>query len=139
MAGWGKLGNPDWVGESAGTALAGFVSRAVEKSAGANPAVSGWYASFLENVVLPNAEMWGYVIAWGEFLVGIALILGLFTGIAAFFGIFMNFNFMLAGTLSSNPILFTLGILLLLAWKVVGYIGADRWLLPKLGTPWRNQ
>ncbi|MEX1027935.1 MAG: DoxX family protein, partial [Candidatus Paceibacterota bacterium] len=57
--------------------------------------------------------------------------------IAAFFGLFMNLNFMLAGTVSSNPILFTLAIGLVLAWKVAGHWGLDRWLLPKLGTPWQ--
>ena len=25
---------------------------------------------------------------------------------------------------------------LILSWKVAGYIGVDRWLLPRLGTPW---
>ena len=48
----------------------------------------------------------------------------------------MNFNFMLAGSASTNPVLFLLGLLLLLAWKVSGRIGIDRWLLPALGTPW---
>jgi thiosulfate dehydrogenase [quinone] large subunit len=28
-----------------------------------------------------------------------------------------------------------LGFLLVLAWKTAGYIGLDRWLLPRLGTP----
>jgi thiosulfate dehydrogenase [quinone] large subunit len=71
-------------------------------------------------------------------LIGIALILGAFTGIAAFFGAFMNWNFMMAGTASSNPLLFTAAILLILAWKVAGYYGLDRWLLPLLGTPWQR-
>jgi hypothetical protein len=34
-------------------------------------------------------------VAYGELLIGIALIGGAFVGIAAFFGAFMNFNFML--------------------------------------------
>jgi thiosulfate dehydrogenase [quinone] large subunit len=86
---------------------------------------------------MPNAEIFGHMIAWGEVLVGIALIIGAFTGIAAFFGLFMNLNFLLAGTVSINPVLFVLGIGVMLAWKVAGYYGIDRWLLPKLGTPWR--
>ena len=48
----------------------------------------------------------------------------------------MNFNYLLAGTVSTNPILGILGILLILAWRVAGYYGADRYLLPLLGTPW---
>lgn len=136
-AGWGKLNNPAWTGENAGTALTGFLSRALQKASGDHPDVQGWYAWFLQNVVLPNATMWSYVIACGEFLVGLALILGLFTGIAAFFGSFMNLNFLLAGTVSSNPILFSLATLLVLAWKVAGHYGLDRYALPALGTPWR--
>jgi thiosulfate dehydrogenase [quinone] large subunit len=27
----------------------------------------------------------------------------------------------------------------MLAWRVAGYYGVDRWLLPMLGTPWRAQ
>ena len=78
------------------------------------------------------------LIAYGEFLVGVALILGAFTGIAAFFGGLMNWNFMMAGSASINPMLFVISVGLILAWKVSGYIGADYFLLPFIGTPWRN-
>jgi thiosulfate dehydrogenase [quinone] large subunit len=137
-AGIGKVGEAAWTGENAGAAVRGFVSGALEKTGGAHPDVQGWYATFLEAVVIPNAEIFGHIIAWGEVLVGIALIIGIFTGIAAFFGLFMNLNFLLAGTVSINPVLFVLGIGVVLAWKVAGYYGIDRWLLPKLGTPWRS-
>jgi hypothetical protein len=49
----------------------------------------------------------------------------------------MNMSFLLAGSASSNPIVFTLAVGLMLAWKVAGYYGVDRYLLPRLGTPWR--
>ena len=77
--------------------------------------------------------------AYGELLIGIALILGAFTGIAAFFGALLNWNFMMAGTASSNPMLFVLAIGLILAWKVAGYVGADYFLLRFLGTPWHGK
>ncbi len=73
----------------------------------------------------------------GEILIGIALILGIFTGIAAFFGSFMNINYLMAGAVSTNPILFVIATWLVLAWKVAGWWGLDRWILPALGTPWR--
>jgi len=136
-AGWSKVWNPAWTGDTAGASLSGFVNGALQKAGGEHPAVQGWYAYFLREIVLPNAEVWSYVVAWGELFVGIALIVGLFTGIAAFFGLFMNLNFLLAGTVSTNPILFTLSIGLILAWKVAGHIGVDRFLLPRLGTPWQ--
>jgi thiosulfate dehydrogenase [quinone] large subunit len=48
----------------------------------------------------------------------------------------MNMSFLLAGSASTNPVLFTLAIGLMLAWRVAGYYGLDRWLLPRLGVPW---
>ena len=75
----------------------------------------------------------------GEAAIGVALIIGLFTGFAALLGAFMNMNFMLAGSASSNPVLFVLAVLILMAWKVAGIIGIDRFLLPLLGTPWRSE
>jgi thiosulfate dehydrogenase (quinone) large subunit len=135
-AGLEKLQSPLWTGSQAGTALSGFVKGALTKSTGDHPDVQGFYGGFLQNVVLPNAAVWSYLISWGETLVGIALILGLFTGIAAFFGSFMNANYLLAGTVSTNPILFFLATWLVLAWKTAGWIGLDHWVLPALGTPW---
>ena len=136
-AGWGKLGSPAWTGDNAGAAITGFVQGALAQTGGEHPNVQGWYAWFLQNLVLPYADVWGYVVTFGEILVGIALILGIFTGIAALFGSFMNMNYLLAGTVSTNPILLALATLLVLAWKTAGWWGLDRWVLPLLGTPWR--
>lgn len=136
-AGWGKVTNPAWVGNKAGTALTGFVNNALTKASGEHPDVQSWYASFLHNVVLPHVGVWSHVIAFGETLVGIGLILGAFAGIAAFFGIVMNLNYLMAGAVSVNPILLLLSVFLVLAWKTAGWWGLDRWLLPALGTPWR--
>jgi thiosulfate dehydrogenase [quinone] large subunit len=80
----------------------------------------------------------GKLVTYGELLVGIALIVGAFTGIAAFFGAFMNWNFLMAGTVSISPVMLPLTILLILAWKVAGYYGLDYYLLPLLGTPWQR-
>jgi thiosulfate dehydrogenase [quinone] large subunit len=75
---------------------------------------------------------------FGEILIGTALILGAFVGIAAFLGGFMNWNFIMAGTASTNGLLFALAVLLVLAWRVAGWYGLDRYLLPLLGTPWQH-
>lgn len=136
-AGWGKVINPAWTGDKAGAAITGFVNGALAKTGGEHPDVQAWYAWFLQDMVLPYAAFWSHVIVWGELLVGIALILGIFTGLAAFFGSFMNANYLLAGTVSTNPTLFAIATLLVLAWKTAGWWGCDRWLLPMLGTPWR--
>jgi thiosulfate dehydrogenase [quinone] large subunit len=108
----------------------------LSETGGAHPTVQSWYASFLSSVVLPNVHAWSYLISWGEFLVGLALILGIFTGIAAFFGSFMNMNYLLAGAVSTNPILLIIAVFLILAWKTAGWWGLDRWVLSELGTPW---
>lgn len=128
----------NWIGANAGAALRGFAAGALKKTAGDHPDVQGWYAAFLQNVVAPNAGTFAWLVTAGELLVGIALIAGALTGIAAFFGVVMNANYLLAGTVSSNPILIILGALLMLAWRNAGWIGLDRLLLPALGTPWQR-
>lgn len=135
-AGWSKVMSPVWVGDKAGVALSGFVQGAVAKATGEHPAVQGWYSDYLQNVVLPNAEVFSKMVAYGEVLIGIGLILGALTGIAAFFGAFMNMSFLLAGAVSLNPIMFLCSLFLILAWRVAGWVGLDRFLLPMLGTPW---
>jgi thiosulfate dehydrogenase [quinone] large subunit len=137
-AGWSKINDVAWTGSASGTALAGFIKGALAKTAGAHPDVQGWYASFLQNAVLPNAATWAHAVAWGEVLVGVALILGALTGIAAFFGLFMNLNYLMAGTVSTNPTLFVLAIGIILAWRTAGFFGLDYYLLPLLGTPWKK-
>ena len=136
VAGWGKIQNPGWFGANAGSPITGFVNGALQKTEGAHPDVTGWYAAFLQTVVLPYPGFWANLVTIGEVLVGIGLILGALTGISAFFGTVMNANYLLAGTVSTNPLLFILGTWLVLAWRVAGWWGLDRWLLPILGTPW---
>lgn len=138
QAGLHKVADPAWM--SGGTALQGFWTRAVAlPNPPARPQITyGWYRSFLVSLLEGGHYTWfAKLVAVGEVLVGVALLLGLLTGIVAFFGALMNFNFMLAGTASTNPVLFTLAVLLILAWKVAGYWGLDRFLLPALGTPWQ--
>lgn len=134
VAGWGKVTSDAWTGEKAGTAVKGFMTGAIALAEEGD--VAGWYAWFLETVVIPNVVPFSYMVAYGELLVGLGLIVGLLTGIAAFFGAIMNLSFLLAGTVSTNPVMFMIAILLIMAWKVAGWYGLDRWALPFLGTPW---
>lgn len=134
-AGWGKLVNPGgvWVGEKAGVAVTGFLKGALAKTDGEHPDVQGGYAWFIQQVALPNAGLFSYLVVCGELLVGAGLILGLFTGLAAFFGGFMNASYLLAGTVSINPVLFILATWLVLGWRVAGWWGLDRFVLPRFG------
>jgi thiosulfate dehydrogenase (quinone) large subunit len=133
QSGWGKINNPKWV--ETGESLKGFFLNAVKTDP--KPVIYfDWYRSFIQFMLDTEAYTWfAKVIAYGEVLIGIALILGAFVGIAAFFGAFMNWNFMMAGTASSNPMLLIVSILLILAWKTAGYYGLDRWLLSYLTNP----
>jgi thiosulfate dehydrogenase [quinone] large subunit len=78
------------------------------------------------------------LVSVGEVLIGIALILGFFTGFSAFMGAFLNWNYMMAGSASVNPMFFALSMLLLMSWKVSGYIGLDYFLVPWIGSLWAN-
>lgn len=138
MAGWGKITNPAWFGSGAGAAMQGFIQGAIAKTACApsipvamcHPDVQMWYASFLQSVVLPHIFTWSHAIALGETAVGLGLIVGLFTGTAAFFAFFMNLNFLLAGAVSVNPVWLVLALLIMLAHRVAGYWGLDYFARP---------
>jgi thiosulfate dehydrogenase [quinone] large subunit len=139
-AGLHKVVDPAWTGT--GEALQGYWERAVAIPETGSPRIVqeySWFRDFLQYMLDNGWYTWfAKVIAWGEVLVGVGLIVGAFVGLAAFFGTLMNFNFMLAGSASTNPVLFGLGVFLVLAWKVAGHWGLDRWLLPALGTPWQR-
>ncbi len=136
-AGFHKATGSGWL--DGGASLAGYWERAVSiPEQGSPPITYDWYRDFVQFLLNGNHETWfAWVITFGEIAVGIGLILGALTGIAAFFGALMNMSFLLAGSASSNPVLFTAAIGLILAWRVAGYYGLDRYLLPMLGTPWR--
>ena len=133
-----KIGNPAWV--QTDEALKGFWLNAVKiPEQGRPPIAFDWYRGFIQRMLDAQAYTWfAKLVASGELLIGIALILGAFTGIAAFISGFTNWNFMMADSASINPMLFTVAVLLILAWKVSGYFGADYILLRWLGTPWHN-
>ncbi len=122
-AGRAKLDAPAWM--DGGSPLKGFWERAVAVPATGSPPITyGWYRDFLQYMLDHEGYTWfAKLIAIGETTLGVLLILGAFVGVAAIGGAFMNFNFMLA-------------VLLLLAWRIAGNIGLDRFLLPLLGTPW---
>lgn len=86
----------------------------------------GFYRPFVENVVLPNASLFAGLVAWGELLVGLALVVGLATRAAGLAGAFVVANFwfakgqgMLAG---QNHDVVWLVILLVLAFVPAGRV-----------------
>lgn len=81
-----KLLDPTWVGP------AGDCSYVVHEMLKTAP---GWYAAFLQSAVIPNMTSSSVMVEWGEFLVGISLLIGLFGRFGALGGLFLVTNYFL--------------------------------------------
>ena len=145
LLGWGwvhaaldKLGDPTWM--QTGEALRDFWTKAVQIPATGRPPITfDWYRNFIQGMLDAGSYVWfAKLVAVGEFVIGIALILGLFTGVAAFLAAFLNWNYIMAGSASSNGLYGLAAVLLILAWKTAGYYGLDRFILPRLGMTWQS-
>jgi len=134
-----KIGDPKWM--QTGETLKGFWENAVKGFAGGRPNIAfDWYRGFIQSLLDAQAYTWfSKLVAFGELTVGILLIIGAFAGVAALVGGFMNWNYMMAGSASTNPMLFLVAVGLIMAWKVAGFIGADYFLLRAFGTPWHGK
>ncbi|APC39022.1 DoxX family membrane protein [Clostridium estertheticum] len=129
-AGLEKVTGGGWIGSTAGAGITGFLKAALVKATGAHPAVQSWYADFIKNIALPNAVTFSYLVAFGELLVGISLILGALTVVGLIAGALMNLNYMLAGTTSTNPNMYTSAFILLFVGVNAYTIGLDHFILP---------
>ncbi len=136
-AGEEKLRSSSWM--NGGTALKGYWTGATAIPKTGSPKIGyGWYRDVLHYMLVHDWYTWfAKLIAAGEFLVGVGILVGALVGVAAFFGTLMNMSYMLAGSASSNPVLFGLTVFVILGWKVAGYFGIDHYLLPALGAPWK--
>lgn len=115
-----------------GFEVSGFLQGAIANARGDHPTVQGFYAGFLEGFALPNIEFFNILIPWGEFLVGLGLILGLATIPALIAGAFMNINFIMAGVGLSSPDskLFAVAMILLFIGKGRYFYGLDKFVIP---------
>ncbi|MGG1554331.1 DoxX family protein [Paenibacillus ferrarius] len=123
--GWDKLRD--------GFDAKGFLTNAVTKPVldkATNELVYPTFTKFVEHFAVPNVKLINLMIPLGEFLVGLGLILGALTTAAAFFGLLMNFMFMFAGTVSTNPWFILVGFVLFIGGANTGRFGADYYLLP---------
>jgi thiosulfate dehydrogenase [quinone] large subunit len=131
---WGSERMGFWYNNGAG--VKGFATGGVAASHGATASVAyGWWAGFLHNFVTPNAAWIAKLVALGELAIGVALILGLFTGLAALAGVTLNLTYMLSGVAGVNPIYALIGVGLILAWRNAGNLGLDHYVLRAVGTP----
>lgn len=125
-AGWGKL-----------TGVHGFSALGFLMNSVAHPVmgptknvVYPTFTAFIKHFAIPHVGLFNFLVPWGEFLVGAGLILGTLTTVAVFFGLLMNFMYMLAGTVSTNPLDILIGIFILVAGFNAGKMGGDYFIIP---------
>jgi thiosulfate dehydrogenase [quinone] large subunit len=74
---------------------------------------------FLIGVVEPNAVSFGYAVAIGESLIGIATLIGFLFRFAAFAGLLLNFTFFLSATWNVFPFYFGSDIVFVMCWMTL--------------------
>ncbi len=125
IAAYAKLSAGDgWPGR-----MVGFLNFQAEKS-------YGFYRDFVTSFVVPNKEVFGYMVAYGELFVGLSLLLGLTTRWGALIGVFMVSNFIMAKgvffwTPSSNDAMYILALLALLFVNNKDMLGLDNLVIKK--------
>jgi thiosulfate dehydrogenase [quinone] large subunit len=92
-----------------------------------------FYREFVQQVVLPNAPVFAALVTWGELLVGVLLILGLFTRLWAVVALVLTVNYMFAKgawfwTPSSNDAAFAAISVALLIGAAGRTLGLDAFL-----------
>ncbi|HET6318658.1 MAG TPA: DoxX family protein [Chloroflexota bacterium] len=103
------------------------------------PKTEAFYKPFLEGTVLPNATMYSQLVAIGELVSGVSLVLGLFTRLGAIVCMWLMLNYMamkgtmfhqyLVGPTYSDRIYFVVGLACALAGAGLA-LGLDRALGP---------
>jgi thiosulfate dehydrogenase [quinone] large subunit len=98
---------------------------------------NAWWMSVL-HWESTNALWVSRVVVVAEVAIGVALVLGLFTGVFALLGLVLNFSYMFSGAAGVDPAFVIAAILLVLAWRNAGWIGLDGLMLPHLGAARRQ-
>lgn len=133
-----KLNSPAWM--KTGEALKAFWANAVLiPPPPAHPAIYyDWFRHLTQIMLDSQSYLWfAKFVAIGEFMVGLALILGFMVGTTAFIGGIMHLGLLLEGGIGAAPILLVLEVLLIVAWKTAGYYGLDRYFFNFIGAPWK--
>jgi len=94
----------------------------------------GWYAWFVDTIIVPNSLFFQKIIVLTELGLGLAFITGTFTFIAAIVSIGMNINFLLSTGL--NDLWFLMSSVAMLGGAGRAF-GVDHYLIPYLMRQWR--
>src|SRR6266550_1692274 len=108
-----------------------FQPKRVAEFAAGNPI--GWYKDFLETTVLPHATLFATLQTIGEVAVGLGLLFGVMTRLAAVIGLFLAVNYGLASQWMSFGqqgfhLLLVTSMMILLVTGAGRVWGFDRWL-----------
>jgi thiosulfate dehydrogenase [quinone] large subunit len=117
QAGSSKLWGAESVAFLHGSGVAGFAAHGV-------PAYS-WWGSFLHSFVVPNADGIGILVALSEYAIGIALVAGLFTRVAALGSLALLFTYVMSGTASVTAFYALFAVVILVMWRTSSWIGID--------------
>ncbi|MEK8128257.1 DoxX family membrane protein [Paenibacillus filicis] len=120
---WLKSGYDKWSG--------GFGVESLIPVIATNRDTPAWYKTFFAQVVSPLAPVFDAVIPWGEMLIGLGLIVGLFILPALMMSVFVNANYILADMIFTYPTDILVATLLLAAMRLTSYVSLERRLFPK--------
>ncbi|AKS68220.1 DoxX family protein [Staphylococcus schleiferi] len=118
-------------GFNAGGFLQNAVQHPVMSEAGVQYPIYTW---FLKTIVLPMTPLVNVLIPLLEVIVGLLLILGLFTSVGVFVGLILNFMFLFAGTVSVNPLYILISVFIFMGGYNSGKIGLDYFIKSILST-----
>jgi thiosulfate dehydrogenase [quinone] large subunit len=80
---------------------------------------------FLLSVVAPNAVSFGWTVAIGEVLIGVATLIGFLFRVAALAGLVLNFTFFLTATWNAFPFYFGSDIVFVMCWLTLLLAGVQ--------------
>lgn len=112
---WGKE-NSAFL-HNGGSGVAGFAAHGV--------AAYSWWGTFLHHFVVPNASWIGILVALSEFVIGLALVAGFLTPLAALASLGLLFTYVMSGTASVCAWYALFAIVLLAVWRTASWLGAD--------------
>ncbi|GCE20285.1 TQO small subunit DoxD [Dictyobacter kobayashii] len=122
-AGIQKLADPQFFDPQ----KAGYIGKQLAGYATASP-----LKEFLLHVAVPHAQLFGFLVAFGEIAIGAGALVGLLVRPAAFFGALLSLIFFLSATWRVYPYFFGSDIVFVFAWLTLFLNGPSHTGLPTI-------